>query len=71
MLGNENVGWKARVDSWLDNRGSSETRNPFPRWQCEACSADSADKDTGLRMVINIGAEALLNFLQPDVYKNI
>jgi hypothetical protein len=67
----ESAGWNKRVEAWLNRRGSSGSRNPFLDGNVKLVRQILEDKDTGLRMVINIGAEALLSFLQSGVYQNI
>jgi hypothetical protein len=63
--------WKERVEAWLKRRSSGGLINPFLNGNVRLVRQVLEDQDTGLRMVINIGAEALLSFLQSNEYKNI
>jgi hypothetical protein len=58
--------WKQRLDSWL--AGKSQSFQPANRL---AITKSLADPETGLRMVVNIPADALLSFLRAGKYLNI
>jgi hypothetical protein len=67
----QSVGWAERVTAWLNHQGKAGQRNVFLDGNVELVRQVLEDKETGLRMVINIGAEALLQVLASGAYRNI
>jgi hypothetical protein len=59
--------WERRVQSWLDHNGS----NPFLEGNSRIVRQIMSHAESGLRMVINISAEALLSFLAQRHYFNL
>jgi hypothetical protein len=62
--------WDERVEDWvrLHDRGDDES---FLGGNLAVVREVLSDEETGLRMVINIGPDALLSFLITNDYKNI
>jgi hypothetical protein len=54
--------WKARLDAWLTAKGRGQ--HPFVSANHLAISRGLTHKESGLRMVVNIPAEALLAFVK-------
>ena len=63
-------GWHDRVETWIGtyDRGASES---FLGGNLVVVREVMSRKETGLRMVVNIGPDALLCFLATNDYKNI
>lgn len=57
--------WPQRLNAYLQN-----ATNPFVDANVEAIRRCLSDADTGLRMVVNIGAASLLSFLETKRYLN-
>ena len=63
--------WNERVIEWQDDESAATKPNPFLDGNLRVIRQILNDDETGLRMVINIGADALLKFLDTGEYKNI
>jgi hypothetical protein len=61
--------WKARLDAWLTAKGRDQ--HPFVSANHLAISRGLTHKESGLRMVVNIPAEALLAFVKDGEYGNV
>ena len=61
-----NTTWQKRVEDYLAGDGV----DPFVHANHEAIARSLLDPQTGLRMVVNIPADALLGFLRADQYLN-
>src|SRR3954467_5321294 len=61
--------WKARLDAWLTAKGRGQ--HPFVSANHLAISRGLTHKESGLRMVVNIPAEALLAFVKDGEYGNV
>jgi hypothetical protein len=63
--------WKHRVEQGLKRVRSNASDAPFIDGNVQIIREILMHADTGLRMVINIGADALLSFLSTGDYRNI
>lgn len=63
--------WAKRVQAWLDRERAWGNLNPFLEGNTWLIRQTLEHRETGLRMVVNISAYALLNFLQTGSYKNL
>jgi hypothetical protein len=59
--------WATRVDNWL----RVHKDEGFSRGNVEVIRQVLSDPETGIRMVVNITADALRSFLQEGVYRNL
>src|SRR5215831_11065235 len=62
------VNWKARVDAWLADPTHTDA---FLDGNVQLVRQIMTHPESGLRMVINISAYALLRFLADGAYKNL
>jgi hypothetical protein len=63
--------WRSRLKDALSRWKTKGSVEPFLRGHLAVIRKLLLDADTGPRMVINIGADALLSFLATGLYKNI
>lgn len=63
--------WKERIQEWLQHQQDDDKENPFLQGNLEAIRRIMKDASTGLRMVVNISAKALLKFLDEGRYRNV
>jgi hypothetical protein len=63
--------WRQRVDAWLANEKHAGNDNPFLTSNVDLVRKILDDSKTGLRVVVNISTDALLNFLYQREYKNL
>lgn len=63
--------WADRVRAWLAHEQKTGNLNPFLSGNQRLIRQTLEHRETGLRMVVNISAFALLNFLQTGQYKNL
>ena len=63
--------WSSRVRGWLAHERQAGNLNPFLGGNERLIRQTLEHSETGLRMVVNISAFALLNFLQTGLYKNL
>ncbi|MEP6722005.1 MAG: hypothetical protein ABJA77_11200 [Variovorax sp.] len=65
-------GWAQRVATWMSNANSAPSATPFLDGNVRLIRHSLMHSDaTGPRMVVNIGADALLSFLATGDYRNI
>jgi len=62
-----NAEWSARVDAWLDDAKAES----FSAGNNQVIDELLRDDDCGLRMVVNIGSDALLGVLSTGGYQNL
>jgi hypothetical protein len=55
--------WKERIQEWLQHQQDDDKENPFLQGNLEAIRRIMKDASTGLRMVVNISAKALLTYM--------
>jgi hypothetical protein len=63
------MSWRRRVSAWI-SREQPKSQNPFLNGNTEAITDILNSSEIGLRMVVNIPADALLSFLREQRYKN-
>ena len=63
-------GWDERVEEWIRTNDTGDAVS-FLSGSLDVVREVLSQKETGLRMVINIGPDALLSFLATNDYKNI
>ena len=63
--------WAHRVQAWLRHEKRSGNSNPFLDGNERLIRQTLEHRETGLRMVVNISAAALLSFLQTGRYRNL
>ena len=61
--------WPERLNDWLND--STRTARPFIGANYLAMFRGLKDTASGLRMVVNIAADALLEFLKSGSYANV
>ncbi len=62
--------WGARVGQWMKRAQADDHPRPFLEGNVALIRDLLGDAETGVRMVINIGPDALLAFLRSDTYRN-
>jgi len=63
--------WKTRVKEWLSRENETANDNPFLEGNVQIVRQIMEDSDSGLRVVVNISADALLSFLRDGRYRNL
>ncbi len=65
------VSWADRVQRWLRRERGDGGNDPFLEGNLRVIRQVLHDPETGLRMVINISADALMRFLEDGEYRNL